>query len=154
MSDDDMRTPARKRFDEVLDGIVAEAMENEKDRCLSVVVEAKMDAAQKARYAVASSLRECEHVIRTAGSESQPPAEEPMTIARVMDWLNSTGCGELELSEVERQLTALVREQVLRDADECVALAVGVDRQNEDDPIMADHCMTCHDAILKAAGLG
>lgn len=104
MSDDDMRTPARKRFDDVLDGIVAEAIENERDRCLSVVVKAKMAAAKKARYAVASSLRECEHAIRTTGSGSQPPASEPMTIAKVMDWLNSTGCGELKLSEVERKL--------------------------------------------------
>lgn len=132
MSKDD-RTPAQKRFDDVLDGIVAEAVENERGRCLSVVVKAKMDATQKARYAVASSLRECEHAIRTTGSESQPPADELMTIETVM----RKALSGQSVNVLKADLAALVQAQVRRDAETCFTTA----------------CSACGKLLLESAGL-
>lgn len=145
-------------WDELIDvelpARIAEAVEAEKKRWVTLLTKAKDVAIKKAEYPLACSLRDC----RDAGIcwapepeplEPPPPADEPMTVEKLATkWAAFGGCIWQKPPAFKADLTDLVKDQARQDASTCLG------QQNISRGSLYDSaCRDCHDAILRTAGL-
>lgn len=134
---------------ELMDFATTEAVESERRECASLMVHAITAALARADGDSVASLRECRKKVLARGREAQPPAPEPMTVAKMIEkWEAGTPVfgDRFGWLEFKNDLTSLVEAQVRRDAEICLKMGAATAQQGITQ-------RACYDAILESAGL-
>lgn len=98
------------------DKLVAEAVQAERKRCLTILGDEKIVALRRADDNSADALGRCRLAIREP-EPAPPPVEEPMTVAKLLANIRGGPMTWRHGPDSEKDLIRLVQEQARRDAE-------------------------------------